>query len=431
MALLILILTGCSVETSYDRDYVSQGIQDRSDYSLGRDAPPGEFNLPEGVTLADGLTQDEAVAIALWNNAQFQADLAALGFARADLVEAHMFSNPVFSILFPIGPKPLEAALDVPINDLWQRHHHIAMANLDAQSLSENLIEHGLGLIRDVQTTYTDLWLAQEQLHLAQEDAQLRVQRADIAQGRFRAGDISEMALSVARVDSLKAADAVARFSKEVAIQRQQLRALLGLISEDTPLGIVPPHTTSSSPVSTDELLATALAARPDLRAAELSLEAAGERLGWERSRILNLMAIIDAKDEGEDFLTVGPGLSLEIPIFNRNDAGIARAEAEMEQAARRYEVVHQNIILQVKQAHTRYMSAWEKLELWGNSIVPALETAVDQARKSFAVGEQSYPSVLEAEQNLIEARMHRTESTADLWRSAAELNYCIGKKMI
>ena len=68
--------------------------------------------------LDDGLSQDEAIALALWNNAQYQADLAALGFAHADLLEANMLSNPVFSILFPVNPKFLETALDILLDVL-------------------------------------------------------------------------------------------------------------------------------------------------------------------------------------------------------------------------------------------------------------------------------------------------------------------------
>ena len=41
--------------------------------------------MPSGVVLEDGLTQDEAVALALWNNAAFQAILSELGIARVDL----------------------------------------------------------------------------------------------------------------------------------------------------------------------------------------------------------------------------------------------------------------------------------------------------------------------------------------------------------
>lgn len=342
-----------------------------------------------------------------------------------------MLANPVFSILFPIGPKLLETKLNLPIDVLWQRPHRIAAAKLDAQSLSENLIEHGLGLIRDVQTTYADLCLAQERVHLSEVDAQLRVQMAELAQARLRAGGISELATSAAYVDSLRAADATKRFSKESIILRHRLNALLGLVSDDTTFDVIPSDITPRSAVSINELLEMAFAARPDLRAAELKIEAAGKRVGWEQSKIYNLIAIIDAKDKGEDSLTVGPGFAIEIPIFNQNDGKIARAKAELEQAARQYEAVRQKIILQVQQAHTQYISAHDEFELWEGDIIPSLEKIADQARKSFAAGEVSYLVVLQAKRELVEARMHRTELAAQLHRSAAELNYCIGRKMI
>jgi len=429
--LLLLLVAGCAAQFPWNRSYVSEGIKERTDYELGRGAEPGKFSLPEGVSLDDGLSQDEAVAVALWNNAQFQADLAALGFARADLIEADMLVNPVFSILFPVGPKLLETKLNLPIDVLWQRPGRIAAAKLDAERLAENLVEHGLGLIRDVQRTYADVWLAGQRVRLAEEDAKLRVEAADLAQRRLRAGDISELVASAAYVDSLRAADAAKRFSKEAIVLRQELKALLGLISDDTTLDVLPSDMTARSVVSVDELLRTAFAARPDLRAAELKIEAAGERVGWEQSKIYNFIAIIDAKDKGEDSLTVGPGFAIEIPIFNQNSGKIARAKAELEQAARQYEAVRQNIILQVKQAYTRYVSAHEEFELWDSEIIPSLEQTAELTRKSFEVGQVSYLLVLEAKQKLVEARMRRTELAAHLYRSAAELNYCVGKKMV
>jgi len=129
--------------------------------------------------------------------------------------------------------------------------------------------------------------------------------------------------------------------------------------------------------------------------------------------------------------VSVGPGFAVEIPIFNQNKGKIARAEAELEQATRKYEAIRQNIILQVKQAYTRYVSAGEEFELWDNGIVPSLETAVERAQKSHAAGEVSYFSVLVAEKKLVEARMRHAELAANLRRSAAELNYSIGKRMI
>lgn len=430
VSILIFLATGCVVHSPYDRSYVSQGIKDRTAQELGQRTQPGRFSLPEGVLFEDGLSEDEAVAVALWNNAQFQADLAALGFAEADLVEANMLPNPVFSLLFPIGPKLLEADLEMPIDVLWQRPHRIAAAEIDAQALAENLVEHGLGLIRDVQTTYADLWLAEERARLAHEDLHLRAQMAEFAQAQLRAGDISELAASDARVNSLRAADVARNLAKEAALLRHRLGTLLGLVSDDVQFELIPLDAVPRTQTSIDELVKTALTARPDLRAAELEIEAAGKRVGLEQSKIYNLIAIIDAKDEGEDSLTVGPGLAAEIPVFNQNKGGITRAEAELEQATRQYEVVRQNIISQVREAYIQYVSAREEFELWNGQVIPFLEDILEQTQKTLAAGEVSYLSILETREKLVDARLREAELAAQQRRTAAELNYSVGKKV-
>ena len=83
LALLFFLIVGCSSQSPnehafYDVSNISEGIRERTDYTLRQASEPGQFDIPEWVTLDDGLSQDEAVALALWNNAQFQADLAAL-----------------------------------------------------------------------------------------------------------------------------------------------------------------------------------------------------------------------------------------------------------------------------------------------------------------------------------------------------------------
>lgn len=432
----ILLMAGCAASvpdknTSYDISYISEGIHERTDYTLKQVKDINDANFPQGVSLEDGISENEAVAIALWNNAQLQADLSEMGFARADLIEAKMLANPTFSLLFPIGPKALETDLGIPVDILWQRPRRIAAANFDAQKLAQDLIVNGLGLIRDVQSTYAYLWLSQKKFELTLEKTQLQIQIVRLAQARLSAGDISGITADAAYTDSLESTGEMKHLLKEIEMTRQRLDTLLGFSSNTATYDTEMIDITEKSTISIEELIQTALAARPDLRAAELAIEAAGERVGWEKSKIYNFIAIIDAKDEGEDFLTVGPGFSIDIPIFNQNQGQVARAKAELEQAARQYEALRQNIILQARQAFTRYTSEYEEFELWGNDIIPSLEKQLEQVTKSYEIGELPYLTVLEARQKLIEAKVKFSEQAANLHRDAAELNYCIGKQMI
>ena len=435
LAFSILIIAGCAVTPENDDpnhySLISEGIKERTDYTLRQSPESNQFEFPEWVTLDDGLTQNEAVGLALWNNAQLQVDLAALGFARADLIEAKMIPNPAFSLLFPIGPKALETDLGIPVDVLWQRPHRIAAAKLDAQSLAEDLITNGLELIRDVQTTYVGLWLFQKKLELAVEDAKIRNEIIKLTQARLKAGDISGVEADKVYIDSLESIGNMRSLLKETDVTKLRLNALLGLSEDNVTYNTETINIPEESTYSIDTLLETAFAARPDLRAAELSIEAAGKKVGWEKSKIYNFIAIIDAKDEGEDSLTVGPGIQLDIPIFNQNQGQIARAKAELEQAARKYEALRQNIILQVRQTFTRYISDYEEYELWNNDIIPSLQEKEKQTTKSYEIGEIPYLTIVEVRQKLIEAKMQLVESAANLLIDAAELNYWVGKKTI
>src|SRR5262245_65803771 len=88
-----------------DRASIDSAIRTRTNAGIRLETSE---SLPPNVVVDDGLTSDEAVAIALWNSPSFQATLADLGVARADVVEAGLLRNPVLSLLFPVGQKQLE-----------------------------------------------------------------------------------------------------------------------------------------------------------------------------------------------------------------------------------------------------------------------------------------------------------------------------------
>lgn len=62
--MLIMNLTGCAVHSLHDRSYVSDSIEDRTGYDLRSDTKAQGFTLPDKISLSDGLTEDEAVAVA-------------------------------------------------------------------------------------------------------------------------------------------------------------------------------------------------------------------------------------------------------------------------------------------------------------------------------------------------------------------------------
>lgn len=427
----IVVLTGCTVHSLHNRSYVSNSIKNRTGHDLRLKEKVQDFKLPDNVSLTDGLTEDEAVAIALWNNAQFQADLVALGFARADLIEAGLLRNPVLSLLFPLGPKQLEATLNLPIEFFWQRPKRIAGAKLNAEQVADNLIQHGLNLIREVRVAYAELILARERATIIEEEAVLRGEIAEIASARLKVGDISQLEETAFRLEAARTLESSIRFARDAKLAEEQLKTLLGLgLKEDrVKLSLVP--VSFEHNLEPSDLLIRAFAARPDLRAAEIAIEAAGKRVGWERSRIINLTAMLDANGEGKEGFEIGPGMLLELPILNWNNGKIARAQAELEQAARQYLAVKHRIAKEVLDAYARYLAAQQALKILRVDILPTALTATKNAEEAYSVGEISYLELLDFKRQLLDSRLRKAKAEADIRQADINLKHSMGFKPV
>lgn len=407
---------------------VSRELERRSGHTL-TNAKPGEIVIPCSVAFEDGLSEDEAVTLALWNNAAFQEVMAELGLSRADLVQAGMLPNPTLSMLFPVGSKPFELTAKYPLEAFWLRPRRVAAAKLDYQRTEQRLVQSGLDLIRDVRLACADFRHANQRFALAQVTEKLNRDIAGQVQARLNAGEASELELATANIDTLQAREQFARAVQDARVARERLRFQMGLGVEHWQTGLQDSPESSGLNQDVSLLVTNALAARPDLRAAELGLEAAGKRLGLAKAEIYTFTIALNAKEVGADFLT-GPGLDIPVPIFNQNQGGIAQAKAKFEKAARQYITVRDRIVLEVREAHTRLAQAQESHEQWQKGILPPLEDSARLAERSYAAGNVTYLFVLENNRKLFDARLKAATAAADVRRARAELERSVGQRL-
>lgn len=423
----LCFLIGCASPQT-DVRKVSADLERRSGHTL-TNSKPGEIVLPASVSFDDGLSEDEAVTLALWNNAAFQETLADLGLSRADLVQAGMLPNPTLSMLFPVGVKPFELTAKYPLEAFWLRPRRVAAAKLDYERTVQRLVQSGLDLIRDVRLACADLGLANQRLALAETTEKLNRAIAKQAQARLRAGEASELETASANIDTLQAREQFTRASQDATLARERLRSLMGLGLDRRPTLLHEAPLPNDFPRDSSVLVTNALETRPDLRAAELGLEAAGKRIGLAKAEIYTFTVALNAKEVGADFLA-GPGLDIPIPIFNQNQGGIAQAQAKFEKAARQYITVRDRIALEVREAHTRLAQAQESHEQWQKNILPPLEEAARLAEKSYAAGNVAYLFVLETDRKFSDARLKAATAAADVRRARAELERSVGRRL-
>ena len=437
---------------------VSKEVEARTGHKINTATKGAGWTLPDGVSLDDGLTEDEAVAVALWNNPALQAEMTALGLARADLIEAGQLRNPSLTMIFPFSTRILESVANWPFETLWQRPRRVAAAKLELERVGESLVSRALDLARDARLAYVEYALAQRRASVASEASRERGEIVTIVNARFRAGDISELETGAARLDAQLAEEQATRFNHDMVIARDRLRATLG-VADDNPnleiilspttklaaepaavdqsAGVKAPAAPTSAPVASDSqtvldgLIKQALEARPELKAAQLAIEAAGQRAKWERSRILAVSAIAKEYGRGANGFEQGPGLQIDLPIFNHNRGGISRAEAEIERAVKQMIAARQRVVAEAREAYAQLAQARESSDLWRARLLPPLEEDIRSAERAYKAGDVSYLFVLETTRRLTDARLREIELQAATARALIALERSVGRRLI
>src|SRR5262245_49959839 len=222
------VLAGCAAPDHCGREYVSGDLAMRIGQDLGPGACPFELALPELANLEDGLTEDEAGAIGLWNNPGYQELLADLNITRADLIQAHQLTNPQLTTMIPVGVKQWELALLVPVDVLVLRPKRVLAAQLESERVAERLVQDGLNVVRDVRLAYVELRLAEAQSRLLQEIVARLSELARIAETRVNRGAASELEITPIRLEARAGQERAARAAQDEELARQRLRFQLG-----------------------------------------------------------------------------------------------------------------------------------------------------------------------------------------------------------
>jgi cobalt-zinc-cadmium efflux system outer membrane protein len=430
-AVLSVLACGCAAPPSgCEHADVASRVACRTGVAPGQPGPCGEIVFPNGASLSDGLTEDEAVLIALWNNAAFHELLADLDIANGDLVQAGLLPNPEVAYFFPVSEKPYKYAIDFPIEALWLRPIKIAAAESETARVCERLTQAALDLIRDVRQAYADALLARGRLRVVEEAVQIRGQIARLADARLNAGDISAQESATARIDSLQSQQDVARAGYDVSLADERLRHLLGIGMDRTPLRLddLPPPLRADLDVET--LTAEAIASRPDALAVEHLVWAASERLRLSRLNWVRFLGILDAtsgQDTGHEF---GPAFRVTLPIFNFNEGNIERAEGELTKAERQRQTIRNQIVLDVRAAHFRYTQARTESEFLDQKVRPEVEAAIRRAEAAYREGNTSYVVTLETTRQLLDSRLRQEQLRAELRRAWAELERSVGRRL-
>lgn len=437
---IILLLTGCaSVQTQQEWERINQFSVERTGIEIiWEQSEKDAMAVKEEVKrlVSDGITMDEAVKIALLNNRKLQASFEEIGIAKADLAQAGLFTNPNLSAIFRFpfggGGTGIETAGLLNIADFWQIPIRKKVAAARLESIMLQVSEEILNTAAEAKKAYINysaLSLVRDEMEKIKDHTE---EWRDHLIYRQQFGYASNLDIYIANALFVETELEFAKIESELLISRYRLNRILGLSPDqyNYELSDVLSEEINQLP-ELEQLISYALSNRPDIQTARLHIENARKVLALERSRIFSNVeagAVYEKGIDGDE--SIGPEIGIHLPIFDQNQAQIAKAEYRLRQAEKELKAKIQEVREDVSVAYERHQLLSQQINLIKTQILPAHAAAVEYTEKYFNAMQLNMLYLLEARKRLIETKRHYFNALKEYHEQVVELERIIGRAM-
>ena len=360
------------------------------------------------VSLASTLTLDGALRSARELSPELAAARWGTDIAAGERIQAGVLPNPELSWEVEDTRRRSQTTtvtLSQPIELGGKRGARIALSERYQAVAALELERRQNALHADVTAAFHDAARAQERLELAGQSLRLTERGLQVVQGRVRAGTASPIEATRAQVQVSQVRLEQQRAEQAVTVAHQQLAAAIGIAKAG--FDRVEPLTKGLSPVPASEPLLDRLAQTADVRLASLQIDQSEAALGVARSqRIPDLTLSIGSQyDRAERERVNVLGVSVPLPLFDRNQGNVLAAARRADQARDLRNGTELRVRSEVVQALAQWRSAGHEVRSFETSILPAAQQAVDVATRGFERGKFGFLDVLDAQRTLVEAR--------------------------
>lgn len=387
----------------------------------------GNASLIRYIDQTNGLTADEAVRVALENNGELVAARTEIEAARALVKQARLRANPSveFSRQEQIGGSDNNTVIggSLPLELGGRRKTRVNVAEAELNLREKQVADREQILAAEVRAKFGEALAQTLKLKLVEDLLESALQGFRLVQARVTEGKTAplEENMTLVEVNRLRSMREIEAGKTEIAFL--ELRNLLGMKPEEPLrlrgdfqdlLALLLPLLAEST--------ANALQNRPDLQAmrvlenlaeAQIEQARAGGRVdarvnaGYGRNNFgFPVNGITDAgqiRPVQGIFHSFKFGVTLEIPVLNRNQGAIEAAVINLEAAQKRREFAELIVRREVASAFALYESAARAMEIFRVGVRGQADENLKVVRQTYELGARNLIEYLVEERRYIE----------------------------
>lgn len=399
------------------------------------------------------LTLAQAIHECVLNNLRLKAGAEAVRQAEAELLGASLIPNPTFlpdAQLNPFtrfspqrqgGPPQYDLNLLIPVDWLLygKRFTAMAAARLGVAAAEADTADLTRTQVLATVIAFFDAIEARELLRLGRENLAEIETQAERLRKSVEAGTTERYEYERVSLAALEALRQVHQLEIDWARARAALRPLLGRlgpvedVAGDLEAGEFGPD------ITTDTLMTLAEAHRPDLAAARLRVARADADVRAERRKAFPALGITPGFTYQSQENTIGfPDarsynwfVTAELPAFDRNQDGIARARSLGRQRVWELHADTLDAHAEIEQLAESWRVSRRLVADDSPAIVAAARRYRDRTAEAFRLDKRGVLDLVDAQREYRERLSESISARANYWRSVHRLNAAVGVRVV
>lgn len=437
--------------------FAGVGAGARTD-SLPGPAPRKESAVrPDGAQLPAAI--DLAVALRLFRTRGLDLLIAsaAVDAARGDERIAAAVANPALNLAVgrTSGYNPAlcagcsDIAVSASVSDqaavfdalVGKRRLRIGVARAALEAASRSRADAERTGVLAVEQQYLAATLAASARDYARQTAVSTAETFRLVDLRYRKGAVSEAESALAESAKLEADQALSQAEQAERQAKVALAFLLGVrgptpefeVGREFSHILLPGKLATAT---TESLLATAIANRPDLQAEEAQrLRAAAGLALARRQRFPDVDLALGYSQEGRGQSAISPptttvAVSFALPLFDQQQGEVAKAEADLRTQQLQLAKLKAQVNADVESGFAAFTAAKERSQTMESRLLERARLARDLVKIQYEKGAASLLELLEAERSLIAVQSEYLQDLSDYWGAVFQLEAAVGEEL-
>lgn len=386
------------------------------------------------------LDLNEAIQCALTGSPTIMIANSEADVQKSEEYQVGLLPNPIFSVevdganSFINKRKGTDRDITYSLSQLFElggkRAARKRIAAFESSLALYELEGVKLDIRNDVTWAVVDIVAAQEYIKLADEQQHIADEIYSSTAAKVQGGKVSplqEKKANIARITSKLAVEKAIRF---LELAKKKLAAICG--------GALPDFTEVSYPLFEIAPLEDLnhLIARQcnNLEALKWDMQiAAGEQIvvSEKAQRIPDVVVTagyVQCQDDGDGVLV---GLSIPIPIFDRNQGNICKARQLLNQLYEKKKEGMLRLRIGLEDAYGQLLTAYKEGMAFKEDILSSAKSAFEAAKEEYAQGRNDYLELLDAQRTLFDVQEQYINTLVDYHHKKADVDRLVGTPQI